>query len=82
MFCYNTHDWETCYFAANRALKIKEKLEVYTMDPAAWSDKPHDLCSIAAWHLGHKDKARQELDEALKFKPNDPRLLANKEWMK
>jgi tetratricopeptide (TPR) repeat protein len=82
MFCYNTNDWETCYFAATRALKIKEKLEVYTMDPAAWSDKPHDLCSIAAWHLGHKDKARQELDEALKFKPEDPRLLANKEWMK
>jgi Flp pilus assembly protein TadD len=52
------------------------------MDPSAWSDKPHDLCSIAAWHLGYKDKARQELDEALKFKPHDQRLLANKEWMK
>lgn len=81
MFCHNTQDWETCYFAATRAIKITEKLEVYTMDPTAWTEKPHDLCSIAAWHLGYMDKARQEVDQALKFKPDDARLLANKEFM-
>lgn len=82
MFCYNTHDWESCYFAATRAIRITQKLEVYTMDPTAWAEKPHDLASISAWHLGYKDKAIAECQKAIEFAPTDVRLLTNLAQMK
>jgi tetratricopeptide (TPR) repeat protein len=81
LFCYNTHDWETCYFAATRALKITHKLEVYTMDPAAWTEKPYDLGSIAAWNLGLKTEAIDLCRKALEFNPTDIRLIRNLEQM-
>lgn len=82
MFSYMIHDWETCYYAATKALKIVDKQLVYTMDPSVWTEKPHDLASISAWHLDLKDRARQHLEDALKFNSTDPRLLSNQEWMK
>jgi tetratricopeptide (TPR) repeat protein len=81
MFCYSAQDWETCYFAATRALKITQKLEVYTMDPAAWSDKPYDLGSIAAWNLGYKDQAVQLCQKALELAPQDSRIGRNLHYM-
>ena len=77
MFSYMTHDWTQCLFAAERALSITDKALVYTMDPSVWTEKPHDLASIAAWHLGMKDKAIQHCKKALEFAPNDARLIGN-----
>lgn len=77
MFSYMMRDWEQCLFAAERALSIKDKALVYTMDPSVWTEKPHDLASIAAWNLGMKDKAIQHCHKALEFAPNDARLLGN-----
>lgn len=79
MLSYQRHDWTQCYFAACKALEIKDKALVYTMDPSVWTEKPHDLASIAAWHLGLKESASFHIDEALKFAPNDARLLSNKQ---
>jgi hypothetical protein len=76
------HDWVQCYFAACKALEIKDKDLVYTADPSVWAEKPHDLASISAWHLGLLEKATEHLDAALKFNPTDERLLSNKKWMK
>jgi hypothetical protein len=78
MLSYMRHDWNQCYFAACKALEIKDKALVYTMDPSVWTEKPHDLASISAWHLGLKENALFHIDEALKFAPNDARLLSNK----
>lgn len=82
MLSYMRHDWTQCYFAACKALEIVDKALVYTMDPSVWTEKPHDLASIAAWHLGLFDEADKHLEAALKFVPNDARLLANKEHFK
>lgn len=82
MLSYMRHDWTQCYFASCKALEIKDKALVYTMDPSVWTEKPDDLASIAAWHLGLFDEAAKHLDAALKFNPDDARLLANKELMK
>jgi tetratricopeptide (TPR) repeat protein len=82
MLSYMRHDWTQCYFAACKALEITDKALVYTMDPTVWGDKPYDLASISAWHLGLKDKARQHLVEALKLNPTDQRLLNNQDLMK
>lgn len=79
MLSYMRHDWTQCYFAACKALEIKDKALVYTMDPSVWTEKPHDLASISAWHLGLKESALFHINEALKFAPNDTRLLANKQ---
>jgi hypothetical protein len=77
MACYRLHLWAESYSAAKSALQITDKALVYTMDPSVWTEKPWDLGSIAAWHLGLKDEAIQLCQEALKFSPTDSRLLNN-----
>jgi Flp pilus assembly protein TadD len=47
------------------------------MDPTAWTEKPHDYASIAAWHLGLKDEAIEHCKKALEFAPNDERIKNN-----
>jgi glycosyltransferase involved in cell wall biosynthesis len=81
MLCYRLSMWNECLAAAESALQIKDKTLVYTMDPSVWTEKPHDLASIAAYHLGLKEKGYQHCLEALKFAPQDSRLLANLVWM-
>ena len=54
---------------------------VYTMDPSVWTEKPYDLASIAAWHMGLKEEASELLEKAIEFAPNDQRLLNNRKWM-
>lgn len=82
VYSYIRSDWETSYYSAKKALNIKNKELVYTMDPTAWGEKPYMYASIAAWNLGKHDEARQLNEEALKFAPNDQLLLSNKEAMK
>ena len=78
---YRRSMWTESYAAACSALAIKDKQLVYTCDPEVWTEKPYDLASIAAWHLGFKDQAVEFCKEALKFKPDDVRLLKNFEQM-
>lgn len=77
MFSYMMSDWNQCYFAAQKALEIKDKALVYTMDPSVWTEKPYDLASIAAWHLGRKEEAITLCEKALEFNPKDARLMSN-----
>jgi tetratricopeptide (TPR) repeat protein len=82
VFAYMQMDWELSYYTAKKALSIKDKALVYTMDPSAWEEKPYMYASIAAWHLGKIEEARQLNEEALKFSPENPLLLSNREAMK
>lgn len=77
MFSYMKQDWNQCYFAAQKSLEIKDKALVYTMDPSVWTEKPYDLASIAAWHLGRKEEAITLCKKALEFNPKDARLMSN-----
>ena len=74
---YKHHNWSECYHASKQALAIKDKALVYTMDPTAWTEKPHDYCSISAWNLGFKDEAIEECKKALEFAPDNERLKSN-----
>jgi len=75
---YYTHArWQECYGAALRALAIKDREFVYTVDPAVWGAHPYDLASIAAWNLGLKEEAVKYVKEAIAFDPNDVRLQNN-----
>jgi len=78
--CYAKHDWQGCYTAAMRALEVKNKEEVYTMNPDVWGALPHDLAAIAAHHLGLKQDAIKQGALALSFEPNNERLKFNQNY--
>lgn len=78
--CYAKQDWEGCFKAATRALQVKNKEEVYTMNPDVWGALPHDLAAIAAHHLGLKQDAIQQGALALSFEPNNDRLKNNQRY--
>lgn len=75
--CYAKKDWECCFKAATRALQVKNKEEVYTMNPDVWGALPHDLAAIAAYQLGLKNDAIEQGKLALSFEPENERLLLN-----
>jgi tetratricopeptide (TPR) repeat protein len=81
MFAYMQSNWVECYSAAKSALQIKDKALVYTMDPSVWGEKPYDLASIAAWHMGLTKEAGELLEKAIELAPNDQRLINNRAWM-
>lgn len=74
---YAKKNWAKCYDAAIRSLEIKDKTLVYTMDPAVWGAKPHDLIAISAYNLGLKDEAVKHGKIALEFEPDNTRLANN-----
>lgn len=79
MLCYHRESWAECYAACQNALAITDKEAVYTMDPKAWQETPHDLCAIAAYHLGLCEVACQQIDLALQYQPDSVRLQQNRE---
>ena len=81
MFSYRNQQWTDCYFAAKKALEITNKQEVYTMNPDVWTEQPHDLASIAAWHLGLKDEAVEHCQAALMYAPANERIQNNLQMM-
>jgi len=80
MLMYRQSRWEECFAYAMRALRIVDRAMVYTCDPAVWGAQPHDLASIAAWHLGLSDVAIEQGEKAVELEPYDQRLRANLEW--
>jgi hypothetical protein len=58
-------------------LKIVDREKVYTCDPEVWGSPPHDLASIAAWHLGLKDISIEQARLAVEKEPENERLQAN-----
>lgn len=79
---YMQSRWQDCYSAALRALSIKNRELVYTVDPAVWGHQPHDLAAIAAWNLGMKDEAALHGKAAVDLSPDDGRLKENLLWFR
>lgn len=75
--CYLKKEWQECYDSAKRALEIKDKALVYTMNPDVWGAKPHDLIAISAYHLGLKDDSILHGKIAVDYEPDNIRLLNN-----
>jgi hypothetical protein len=68
------HRWQECYGAAMRALSVRDRELVYTVDPAVWGAHPHDLAAISAWNLGMRDIAAEQGRLALDLEPENDRL--------
>lgn len=75
--CYVRKDWQECYNSVKKALEIKDKTLVYTMDPEVWGSKPHDLLAISAYHLGNKNDAILHGQIAVDLEPDNTRLKNN-----
>ena len=69
--------WAACLDAVQRALQVTDKEAVYTMDPKVWGAWPHDLASVACWHLGRPADGLHHLRAALEHEPDNDRLRAN-----
>lgn len=81
MLMYRQRRWEECFAYAMRALRITDRLKVYTCDPAVWGHQAHDLASIAAWHLGMTQISIEQARLAVEKSPDDPRLRANLDFV-
>tara|TARA_R110000868_G_scaffold42836_1_gene144492 strand:+ start:295 stop:1380 length:1086 start_codon:yes stop_codon:yes gene_type:complete len=81
MLMYRQSRWEESYAYAMRALKIVDRLKVYTCDPIVWGAQPHDLAAIAAWNMGLADKAIDQAKLAIEKEPDNERLHKNLEFM-
>ena len=79
---YQRQQWAECYGAAKSALAIENREWVYTVDPEVWGSMPHDYAAIAAWNIGMKEEAINQVTLALEKSPTDERLLANLEFFK
>jgi glycosyltransferase involved in cell wall biosynthesis len=77
---YMQSRWRDCYGAAMRALDIKNRELVYTVDPSVWGAQPHDLAAISAWNLGMKEEAAVQGALAVELEPENNRLRENLLW--
>jgi glycosyltransferase involved in cell wall biosynthesis len=75
--CYLKSEWQECFDACNKALEVKNKELVYTMNPEVWGSLPHDLLAISAHYLGNKDIAITHGKIAIEFEPDNTRLINN-----
>jgi tetratricopeptide (TPR) repeat protein len=72
--------WQECYTNALRAIEIKDKALVYTMNPDVWGALPHDLIALAAYNLKMFDEAVSHGTIAVELEPNNERLKTNLEF--
>lgn len=75
--CYEKKDWQGVLWLTGRALDIQERPRTYISEPAAWAEAPWDLASLGYFYTGRLEEARQAVEQALSFAPEDPRLRSN-----
>jgi hypothetical protein len=75
-------NWPLCYASAHRALMVKDRRAVYTVDPKAWGALPHDLLAIASWRMGFREEALVHGKIAASLEPGDKRLQENLLWFR
>ncbi len=79
---YQQKQWDGVLYFTGCALKITEHPLSYICETDAWGSLPHDLRSIAWYHMGRRDLSLAEIDLALAFEPNNPRLLKNRQLLR
>jgi len=64
------------------ALKIKNHPKTYINEVFSWNHTIDDLLSICYYYDNNIEKSLEHINKALKYLPNDKRLLKNKELIK
>lgn len=79
MFAYAQGDWEGVVWLTERALQIRERPQTYITEPESWGSRPHDLASLGYFYTDRPEKALEQVNKALEYEPENPRLLENRE---
>jgi tetratricopeptide (TPR) repeat protein len=77
LLMYTQARWAECYGFALKALDIRDREMVYTVDPEVWGAKPHDLAAISAWNMGMVAEAVKHGEQAVLLAPTDERMKVN-----
>lgn len=76
-FYHDQEDWQSGYFYALSALRIKDKPLEYLCEEDAWGFLPYDLAALCAWNLGLKQESLFYGRKALELSPYNERLAVN-----
>ena len=79
-YYYKNNDWIPCLMAADRALRLKDRGQLYLTEAWAWGWMGHDLAALACYRLGLNERAIEHGLDALEHAPNDERLIKNMFW--
>ncbi len=82
MISYESQDWNTVIDCCMRSLKIKENPKTYINEAFCQNVAIYDLLSISFYYIGLYSFSYLAVEKALKYSPNDARLLNNKELIK
>jgi tetratricopeptide (TPR) repeat protein len=77
-----TKQWDLAIDSVSKALEIKDKALVYTMDPSVWGARPHDLMALACFYAGEYEKAEKHGEIACELEPMNARYKTNLDWYK
>ena len=80
-FAYGDMNWPAVVCFCERALLIRDRPRTYITEGASYGAMPYDLLSVAAFHLGLKEKALAAITQALLLEPGSERLKSNREWI-
>lgn len=77
LFTYGRKDWVMTAALCEEALKITRGTGSYLTRGENWGSLPYDLAAVAHFRLGNLALASTRAKQALKFSPDDLRLLEN-----
>ena len=76
---YHLNEYNKAKLYLLLALQIKSNPKTYINDPACYNGTIEDLLTICEYNLKNYKEAYIYVNKALKYNPNEPRLLRNKE---
>lgn len=81
LLAYQLEDFTSVIKYGQQALNIKSHTKSYINEPFSWDYTIYDLLSIAYFYEHDISNAIKYVNFAIDLKPNDPRLIKNKELM-
>ncbi len=76
---YILHNWKEVEYFCLKALNITTHEKSYINETFSWDYTVYDLLSLSYFNQKEKFLALRNIDKALEMKPNDERLLKNRE---
>ncbi|MDR3240181.1 MAG: glycosyl transferase family 2 [Clostridiales bacterium] len=82
LLAYEEQDWQSVFYFARQALKIREKSQCFVNMGYAWDHTPDDMAALGCYYLGMTEQALKHAKNALALAPGDERLQNNVRWIK
>jgi tetratricopeptide (TPR) repeat protein len=79
---YELENWNEVEKYCLEALKIANKEKTYINETFSWDETIYDLLSISCFYLNKFDQSLKYINIAIKYNPNDERLINNHKIIK